>query len=61
MNGEVDEFCQTCIYKSYAPYFAHGIKRGYRIGWCDYIGREKKPRPCPAGTGCTVRRQKKNG
>lgn len=44
MNGLVDKTCQGCLY------FAGS---SYSMKSCDYILIKKKPRPCPAGAGCT--------
>ena len=47
----VDSTCKGCIYL--------GTLSGGKVGtkFCDYIGFEDKPRPCPAGKGCTVRKE----
>lgn len=47
MNGLVDEYCKGCIHLE-----------GDQVNWggfkhCNYILDVGKPRPCPAGKGCT--------
>lgn len=39
--------CVGCVYNADLASF--------RYGYCNYIFVENKPRPCPAGKGCTVR------
>lgn len=51
MMAVCTEWCRGCDYQKK---FAGGCEGG--IIYCDYICMENKPRPCPAGTGCTVRR-----
>ena len=46
----VDRYCRRCIYL--APV---SITSTYHKA-CDYIGHTGRRRPCPAGTGCTVRK-----
>lgn len=43
----VDSSCHGCKYLAYLG--------GGGGPWCDYIGEHNRPRPCPAGKGCTVR------
>ena len=43
--------CAGCVYLSY-------MGGGYGV-WCDYIGYEGRSRSCPAGKGCTEKRQPK--
>ena len=31
------------------------------IGCCEYIFKEDKPRPCPPGKDCTVKKPRKRG
>ncbi len=46
MVSLVTEYCEPCFYrKSFAG----------SGNYCDYICMVGKPRPCPAGDGCTVR------
>lgn len=45
----VDEYCEGCYYRAFFP----------ALGWgCEYLVMTEKRRPCPSGTGCTVRRLK---
>ena len=46
MASVCDSYCKGCIYK--------GIINGV-TPWCKYVFMEDKLRPCPAGTGCTVK------
>lgn len=49
MIGLVDRYCRRCIYLTRVS--------GEKVGKaCDYIGHTGHRRPCPAGTGCTVRK-----
>jgi hypothetical protein len=46
MDGLVDKYCENCIHLEGAKtwrYFRH----------CNYILDVGRPRPCPAGKGCT--------
>ena len=45
-----DSWCENCVY-------CHK-QSGYRKA-CDYILATGKVRPCPAGTGCTVKKKRK--
>lgn len=47
MNGVCDKFCKGCMYSSYAC--------GEYSRLCTYYLRTGIRRPCPAGTGCTVK------
>ena len=44
----VDDYCIGCAYL---------MRVGDGTNACDYIGATEKRRPCPAGTGCTVRKE----
>lgn len=51
----VDKHCKGCVHLAWM---------GGGFYWCDYIGDTGKPRPCPAGQGCTekkVTRRKRVG
>jgi hypothetical protein len=45
----IDSYCRNCIYRAMTA-----GKAGDKF--CAYILIEEKCRPCPAGTGCTVRK-----
>ena len=45
----VDEYCTGCVYLSRSGDGA--------MNMCDYIGATLTRRPCPAGYGCTVRKE----
>ena len=47
MNGVCDRFCKGCIYCQLAS--------GNTTFLCTYYLVTDKRRPCPAGTGCTVK------
>lgn len=54
MNGVCDNYCKDCIYSNLAV--------GEDIFLCAYYFKTNTRRPCPAGTGCTVKRTgKKSG
>ena len=45
--GVCTKYCDQCVYR-----------KSITGGWwpyCDYLCMTGKPRPCPAGDGCTVR------
>ena len=45
--GVCTKYCDPCVYR-----------KSFTGGWwpyCDYLCMNGKPRPCPAGDGCTVR------
>ena len=45
--GVCTKYCDACVYR-----------KVFTGGWhpyCDYLCMVGKPRPCPAGDGCTVR------
>ena len=45
--GVCTKYCEACVYR-----------KVFTGGWhpyCDYLCMVGKPRPCPAGDGCTVR------
>ena len=45
--GVCTKYCDPCVYR-----------KSFTGGWwpyCDYLCMTGKPRPCPAGDGCTVR------
>ena len=45
-----DETCEGCMYYAQVN----------RLDWfCNYYFKTDKRRPCPAGKGCTVRREKR--
>lgn len=47
MNGLIDQSCKGCIHLG-------GTSTWSNFKSCDYIlHKKKKPRPCPAGSGCT--------
>ena len=46
-EGVCDSYCKGCVYNCY------GTGDGYTI--CTDLIKTDKLRPCPAGTGCTVR------
>lgn len=48
MDGRCDNFCNGCIYKMF-------LGGGKFTPYCNYIVETGHPRPCPAGTGCTVK------
>lgn len=49
MNGVCDRFCKGCIY-------CNGTSGDYNgSSCCTYYLVTDKRRPCPAGTGCTVK------
>lgn len=56
MRGDIyiDPYCKGCVYY---------MKMGGDQMCCHYIFREDKPRPCPPGKECTVKkkRSKRNG
>lgn len=45
--GVLTKYCDACVYRK-------SITGGY-LRYCDYLCMTGKPRPCPAGDGCTVR------
>ena len=48
MAGSVcDRFCNGCVFKGYF--------NGQNLSLCEYFLRTGHRRPCPAGTGCTVK------
>lgn len=53
MNGLVDETCKTCVHHAYMGNGTTGEP------YCGYILNTRKPRPCPAGEGCTVYKKRK--
>ena len=46
MMSVVTEYCEDCFYRK--TFAGAGM-------YCDYICMAGRPRPCPAGDGCTVR------
>lgn len=54
MNGVCDKYCKDCVYNNLAV--------GEDIVLCTYYFKTNTRRPCPAGTGCTVKKTgKKSG
>lgn len=54
MNGVCDQYCKDCVYSNLAT--------GEDILLCAYYLKTNIRRPCPAGTGCTVKKTgKKSG
>ena len=47
VNGICDRHCKGCVYLSY-------LNNSHYL-YCSYILKTGKRRPCPAGTGCTVK------
>ena len=45
--GVCTKYCDPCVYRK-------SISGGW-CPYCDYLFMAGKPRPCPAGDGCTVR------
>jgi predicted nucleic acid-binding Zn ribbon protein len=45
-KGVCDSYCKGCVFLGYAT---------GDIKLCEYLLRTEKRRPCPAGTGCTVK------
>lgn len=45
--GVCTKYCDPCVYRK-------SITGGW-CQYCDYLCMTGKPRPCPAGDGCTVR------
>ena len=45
--GVCTKYCDACVYRK-------SVTGGW-YPYCDYLCMTLKPRPCPAGDGCTVR------
>ncbi len=45
-----DKFCEDCIYRSCLTDY---------LKYCTYFFTTEQRRPCPAGTGCTVKVKRK--
>lgn len=46
-NGVCDRFCNGCVFKQHI--------NGGKLMLCEYYFRTGRRRPCPAGSGCTVK------
>ena len=47
-NGVCDRFCKGCVYNGYF--------NSRELSICEYYFVTNERRPCPAGTGCTVKK-----